>query len=37
MKRYRQKRKASSAKYDKMKKKDREENKQKERSMKKND
>ena len=35
MKRYRQKHKANSAKYDKMKKKDREENRQKERSKKK--
>jgi hypothetical protein len=35
MKRYRQKHKANSAKYNKMKKKDREENRQKERSKKK--
>jgi hypothetical protein len=34
MKRYRQTHKANSAKYDKMKKKDREENRQKERSKK---
>ena len=37
MKRYSQKHKANSAKYDKMKKKDREENRQKERSKKKKD
>jgi hypothetical protein len=37
MKRYSQKHKANSAKYDKLKKKDREENRQKERSKKKKD
>jgi hypothetical protein len=37
MKRYRQQHKANTAKYDKMKKKDREENRQKERSKEKND